>query len=685
MRRSVKKECVLLVTILFACLCVGNCAREQHFKFIQITDTHLYDDGVLADGRVEREANKAALADAVREINQLVEQGDEFKFVILTGDIGLEKLIAEDVKKLSSVKDARESAKLEREINNKLTGAAMEVASILTPSKVGTWLLLPGNNDLVEEMPETIRHYRFFVDTLRRELKGKQVIDLCPRADDARSGIFELGENAFVGLNDATFKNNDSPRRITDGDDVSLRIALNPTTPAVTPTPAKPAPAAAPPPPPTPDIADEQQGYVRQVSQRINASHARNVYIFHHIPEVDDYHLVLNFDLSAINRRGLSATDGYAFSSWFVDARVRREWEQVVEAERVKGVFAGHYHDQRRETYEGFGWARTPAQLYKGIAKLRVCPPLAVKHQGGSPTQARGFQALTLDAAGNVAVEKLWYDGVARTFSSTAGVERTKLEEQAMKLFEEFVKLIGHLAWPAAVFFVALLLRREIVSVLQSFGKRVADPSSEITLGKEGVTIKKNVEANAGSLESLEARLNVLGALVLSPAKAAAALAPEREEGKDAADKARLTELADAYLRINVSDRAERVRRKNGHATLLCDFVITHNVSKDWLADQAHEGLILALASAVNALPEEGDLERLLKASPRATKLHVKYWMVVAVGYLFERRLAAAADVPRATALLDTYDHDADAALKERITRTRSIIELAAGPPQPAS
>lgn len=681
----------LLITILFACLCVCSCAQKKSFEFIQITDTHLYDDALLSGGRIEREVNKAALADSVLEINRMIDGGREFKFAVITGDIGLEKLIGEDVKKLPATKDERESGRLGREINNKLTGAAMEVASILAPSKVDTWLLLPGNNDLVDEDPHTINYYRDFVEALSRELKGKRVIDLCPRAKDAGSGVYELDSYAFVGFNNASFKNNDSPTRITQKDDLSLRVSSNapllPTQPS-TPLAKSPSPAA------MPDITAEQQTYVRQVFDRVNAARQANVYIFFHIPETDDYHLVRDFDLAAVNRRGLSAVDEYAFSAWFVDGVVRRDWAQVVELKKVRGLFAGHYHDWRRDTYKGFGWMRTSGSLYKGVSKLHVCPPLAAKRQDGEPLQARGFMTVALDAAGTVTAERLWYDGTAHTFSAADEPAEAGSEDADMKIFEELVKLVGHLAWPLFALTIVILLKGPISGILKSLGRRVADPDSEVTLG-DWVTVKKHVAANSGNLEALEESQSVLRASLLKLLKGEAqkdSTAPASAEREAAAakkseeDRDHLKALADEYLRIQAADRSEKVRRKNEYATMLGDFVITHEVSKDWLAGQTNnEGLILALVSAVNAMPEEGDFERLMRVSGHVQRLHVRYKMALTLGYLFERRLAAAANAKEACEVLDAYENGADEYLKERIARTRSIIDLIANPPAKAS
>jgi hypothetical protein len=61
--------------------------------------------------------------------------------------------------------------------------------------------------------------------------------------------------------------------------------------------------------------------------------------------------------------------------------------------------------------------------------------------------------------------------------------------------------------------------------------------------------------------------------------------------------------LADEYLAVEIPDWAARVRAKDELALRLGSYVIAHRVSKDLLAVQENEGLLVGLASAVNALP----------------------------------------------------------------------------------
>src|SRR3989442_4791108 len=62
-------------------------AASAQIKFVQITDPHLYDDGQEAND------NKRALMACVTKIDKLIGTGADYKFVVVTGDIGIEKLV----------------------------------------------------------------------------------------------------------------------------------------------------------------------------------------------------------------------------------------------------------------------------------------------------------------------------------------------------------------------------------------------------------------------------------------------------------------------------------------------------------------------------------------------------------------------------------------------------------------
>jgi hypothetical protein len=366
----------LLLFVVIATACSIR-ASAQAIRFVQLTDIHLFDPGQ------DETDNKAALAACVKSINERIAEGSEFKFAVLTGDIGIENLVSEtrDGKRLLLDQAKRES---------RLEQGAADLASILSASRIRIWLFLPGNNDLYEEHPDT-QYYREFIHKLQSKLRCLEVIDLCPEEPEGEQknggpklGVYSLGDIAFIGFNNASFKNNNEPDRLTQE-------------------------------------KDKQLEYVRQVERRVKPDSVQRAYVFYHIPEVDDPHLVLNSDAATLaKRKGSNGNNPYLYSSWFVDSSVREEWtKKVVSEAKVRGLFAGHYHDWRRATYTGYHWLETADYLSGNLSKLFICPPLAIKRQRDEESQARGFQEVEIDPReGRVTTKILWLTSDQSTFDT---------------------------------------------------------------------------------------------------------------------------------------------------------------------------------------------------------------------------------------------------------------------------
>ena len=135
-----------------------------------------------------------------------------------------------------------------------------------------------------------------------------------------------------------------------------------------------------------------------------------------------------------------------------------------------------------------------------------------------------------------------------------------------------------------------------------------------------------------------------------------------------------LVKMAEDYMNISVQDWAERVRIKDEFARHMANYVKINSISRDLLASQNNEGLIIALPATIQSFPEAGDISRLLKACDKVSRLHVKYAIVLAFARLFDRRLASKDDIQRVSCVLDHYERDADQPLVSRINGTRAII-----------
>ncbi|MEN3334386.1 MAG: hypothetical protein V7641_3751 [Blastocatellia bacterium] len=291
---------------------------------------------------------------------------------------------------------------IEQVIKERATALAKELAR----SAVPLWLFVPGNNDLIDERLETLPYYHRFMNVLMNssELVGRvRVKDLCPEAESDYVAHVE-GPYSFVGFNNASFKNNNEGARLNDDEYKNRQPAA-----AGDWSPKQ--------------ISDEQARLLARVKNLVETS-SPYVYIFYHIPEVDDPHLVSGSPeaalLSVMNTRSRNSSmvgTSYLYSSWFVPASIRQSWDELIHLDKVKGLFAGHLHDSRREAYQSFRWMRGFDYSSDTFTKLYICPPLAVKRQEGKEPQARGFQEISLDESGSIGdaqgsngVHIVWYE-----------------------------------------------------------------------------------------------------------------------------------------------------------------------------------------------------------------------------------------------------------------------------------
>jgi hypothetical protein len=135
-----------------------------------------------------------------------------------------------------------------------------------------------------------------------------------------------------------------------------------------------------------------------------------------------------------------------------------------------------------------------------------------------------------------------------------------------------------------------------------------------------------------------------------------------------------LARLSNQYKDIQIGDWRERLDAKNALAAKLFAYAAANAVSRDWLASQGDEVLILALAGAVQAAPTAEDATRLLRAAPRVTRKHVQYWIVLALSRLIELGLLSRDERAQVTSMLDQYNQTADDSLKRLIASVRKQL-----------
>jgi len=400
--------------VAFLALCC--IASSAQLRFVQITDPHLFDP------EEEAVVNRKALAACVKRINERVDSGFSYEFVVVTGDIGIESLIAKPLPKGWQT-TAQKTPEQERQIAQEISKGVGIMSAILSSSKVHIWLFVPGNNDLYLEDPTTISYYQRFIGQLASTLQpfGIDVQDLCPAARVpgnvySSSDAYVSGHYAFIGFNNASFKNNDDSGLLLPSASGGTRAA---------------------------ELKRLQEEYVNQVknllgSQKIKGNEVSYTYVFYHIPEVDDPYLISGNEAidpklaNKLNERdkailGKVVSPSSRYSSWFVNQSIRSSWDQIFDAtinSRLMGLFAGHLHDWKRETYTDSHWLKSADYRSGSISKLYVCPPMAVKRQSDQPDQARGFMEVSIDEKGRVldnwgrkGARIFWYNPLTESFA----------------------------------------------------------------------------------------------------------------------------------------------------------------------------------------------------------------------------------------------------------------------------
>jgi tetratricopeptide (TPR) repeat protein len=363
-------ECLVLLWV--------TCQQASaSLDFVQITDPHLF-GGVTE--------NEQALMACIQNINAY-NKNKAYRFVILTGDIGIEDLVSTRNNTPDKKRELKPNPDEERK------KGAKQFADIVAKSDVKKWLFIPGNNDLIDETPDTIDHYNGFIADVSEFLRDRGIEAINLTADSDSNACIVDKRYAFIGFNNASFKSNN--------------LALN----------AK-------------SWRDSQMAEIAKVDSRRREILANNqaefAYILYHIPEVDDPYYVLDVLPTTeavdkfiserakgrldtwINNRDVSQSK-LKYSAWTVKSEVWDAWNRLVAQESVKGLFAGHFHDWRQSTYRNLQWLVTKDYPKATLDKLHICPPVAIKNQIETPDEARGFCEVSIADDGMVTTHIVWY------------------------------------------------------------------------------------------------------------------------------------------------------------------------------------------------------------------------------------------------------------------------------------
>jgi hypothetical protein len=240
--------------------------------------------------------------------------------------------------------------------------------------------------------------------------------------------------------------------------------------------------------------------------------------------------------------------------------------------------------------------------------------------------------------------------------------------------FTDSIELLKAVAWPVTVLIALGVLRSQIQTFLTKLSDSIGH-AAQISIGKKGLEIKLD-----NKIAAVNSRIAAVNAAQDQVTETVYKNKRRQQRGQTRAKGALkipvgLRELADAYLAVNEPDSRTRVLRKNELALQMGDFVIREDISRDLLAREKDEALHLALAAAVAADPEHGDLERMCSVAPTTARLHVRYKFVVALISLINKGFVQEKDVPAVRDALRRLAFGADEPLQRIISDAGSLLD----------
>lgn len=139
-----------------------------------------------------------------------------------------------------------------------------------------------------------------------------------------------------------------------------------------------------------------------------------------------------------------------------------------------------------------------------------------------------------------------------------------------------------------------------------------------------------------------------------------------------------LVEMANDYLNVKIADWAERTRVKDAKANAMGTYALSQGVSAKMIFDavqgNANEGLVLAMATLINADPHQGDLTLLLQAGQGLQLKHVRYRVLLAIVALQRKGYINVGDKDQVVNLVRSYKANADSSLLQQIDYTLSFL-----------
>lgn len=213
----------------------------------------------------------------------------------------------------------------------------------------------------------------------------------------------------------------------------------------------------------------------------------------------------------------------------------------------------------------------------------------------------------------------------------------------------------------------AIFSRRFIVTI----GDKILEAAKKAE--KAALESNKKSEATQLELSSAKDRIETVK-LAVDIQKAGIA----NNKNIDENPKALLFELANSYVeKTSVPDYTKRINLKAELGRKMGEIIVRNNLSKEELLESNQsEGMIIALAYAIQLRPDKNALIILNKISQIALQLHSKYSILVGYDSLARNSLITKGQVQEIYKTVNAFRNKADNSLLQKIDDTNYILSL---------
>src|SRR5579862_711525 len=404
----------------------------RRVTFVQWSNPHLFDAGSSrhAEGVFEEALdNRAALHWAVLQTNRMVlAEHRTIDFVVITGGFGLENTLPDLTGALPKNCDCPK-----RKPGNEgpiepisIEQAAAEVARDLRALVVKRVYLVPGDEDLCQADPADMHRWVEFVYRLKGEI-AKQ--------DEAReASLRQSAKDKTANRANQPLVQVDAPSgpEVEDLTYAASRLYYDTKDPRVLSLFGNAPPEKVPHEPPSIhgirllglNSASFKSSKATAAATEISSLRSQiepgfSYLIFTHIPALEDPNPVADKPKAVQQPKQKGQAEAIAAhsdgaiptTSWKLDSNSQKVWhDDILSKTEVLGVFAGHFHTDKRESYpQNFGKGRNAVGT--ASAKQWVAPPLAAEDQWSLPPQKTARGMLLVTVTGNGAVRVSGEDG----------------------------------------------------------------------------------------------------------------------------------------------------------------------------------------------------------------------------------------------------------------------------------